>query len=84
MTVSISCVIILALLKAVRFEISSKTNRSGSSTCVIEPTITLLETYCSSDDASLIRPTSKLYSVSSMISAKRKDFTTVRDHVQEC
>jgi hypothetical protein len=83
MTTSISCVIIMALLKAVPLEISSKTIHSASSTCLIEPTFTILETSCLSD-ASLIRPTSKTYSVTSMISAKRKDFTRMRDHVEEC
>lgn len=84
MTISISYAIIIALLKAVRLEISSKTIHSASSTCSIEPTFTILETSCLSDDASLIRPTSKAYSVTSMISAKPKDFTRIRDHVEEC
>ena len=72
MTISISCVIIIALLKAVRLEISPKTIHSASPTCLIEPTFTILETSCLSDDASLIRPTNKIYSVTSMMSAKRE------------
>jgi len=84
MTNSISCVIIIALLKVVRLEISSKTIHSASSTCLVEPTLIILETSCLSDDAILIRPTSKTYSVTFMISAERKDFTRMRDHVEEC